>query len=985
MNSIKINPAHKGDFTAFAKKHGKSASAMAKIVMKNPDNYSPHVVKMANFAKNFSGKKAQVGIDNVQLQPNSSSNDNWSNITDNMQLNNLDIYNPMQGPILLNEPTTNVQNPAVPITRTNSDGSVGFFKNQKTGRYEQNPYVTNFNVLAGGVTGLANIISNNKLKNQEQVDVLHSLEPSYWEGTDAKGIAGPPAYTKYGGKYAVKRPYGGGPLTSEGAKEILLDGKVHGKKLTARQRKYFGYIAGGGTPKQAGGDQQQQISQYIAQQLQQGIDPQQIVQQLQQQGLSPQQASQMVQQVAQQLQQGQNQNSQMQAGGNSYAAKLEAANKEAKRFSISRNLLPGDNMHVDGIPQYIDSKTGLPYKPTPTRPLAYTVPSEIQLGDIFNEQGSYWYNDPKTGDPVDVDPTVLNLPRFRPANTNLGIATKQAGGRMAGPVEAEAGEIVQSGQGDFAKVSDQADRHEQGGVDLDNVSRVLEDTSDKRKDKASKELRISPEEMESLFGFKTKSSVSHSKAFELANEHYDKKRKEIKDNNKLINIKPRADKIAINSAKLNFKSLGDIPSQEDVYDALFMHQEAVKDITGIRDDGSIKRKGGMCKYQVGGSYEDNAKDLSGETDIATKGWRFIKRSGNKDFYRKPNGEVVAVPGTTVSNKQLSNFSVDDVLNQPKKYATFHRMMDGAPDDVKRKAAEDLLKNGKMPGRYINNPGTDYGYIPLPTDTEDQSLPTSVTEDQSTTTTPTLDTSVNVNPKFARQPTNNFFEPLYADEIAPAALGLIDSLNRSPELYNPVKFNQVKYKRLDPTAAINANQADYNAVSDELGNMNVGSGAAAANLSSLQGQKYAANNQIQGQYDNQNNQIENNETNYNTQVKDRQSVADAQTRGEYYRNVQLSREAQRQQRLKSIEDISRIIQMKRRQNNSGNLILKLSPAFNQKGEYNGYQFMPSLPPELGMAGEIPIVGGKTSSIKNRNSVTKTWTDAAGRVHKEVNFQ
>src|SRR5678816_1385989 len=44
-------------------------------------------------------------------------------------------------------------------------------------------------------------------------------------------------------------PYGGGPLTAEGAKEILRDGTVHGKKLTPAQRRYFGYIAGGGKPK----------------------------------------------------------------------------------------------------------------------------------------------------------------------------------------------------------------------------------------------------------------------------------------------------------------------------------------------------------------------------------------------------------------------------------------------------------------------------------------------------------------------------------------------------------------------------------------------------------------------------------------------------------------------------------------------------------------------------------------------------------------
>jgi len=44
----------------------------------------------------------------------------------------------------------------------------------------------------------------------------------------------------------------GGSLTSAKAKEMLRDGTAHGKKLTARQKRYFGWIAGG--RKQEGGE-----------------------------------------------------------------------------------------------------------------------------------------------------------------------------------------------------------------------------------------------------------------------------------------------------------------------------------------------------------------------------------------------------------------------------------------------------------------------------------------------------------------------------------------------------------------------------------------------------------------------------------------------------------------------------------------------------------------------------------------------------------
>lgn len=54
---IEIDPSKKGTFTAAATKHGKSVQGFANQVLKNKDNYSPAMVKKANFAKNFGGKK----------------------------------------------------------------------------------------------------------------------------------------------------------------------------------------------------------------------------------------------------------------------------------------------------------------------------------------------------------------------------------------------------------------------------------------------------------------------------------------------------------------------------------------------------------------------------------------------------------------------------------------------------------------------------------------------------------------------------------------------------------------------------------------------------------------------------------------------------------------------------------------------------------------------------------------------------------------
>lgn len=56
-SKIEIKPSKKGTFTAAATKHGKSVQGFANQVLKNKDDYSPKMVKKANFAKNFGEKK----------------------------------------------------------------------------------------------------------------------------------------------------------------------------------------------------------------------------------------------------------------------------------------------------------------------------------------------------------------------------------------------------------------------------------------------------------------------------------------------------------------------------------------------------------------------------------------------------------------------------------------------------------------------------------------------------------------------------------------------------------------------------------------------------------------------------------------------------------------------------------------------------------------------------------------------------------------
>lgn len=58
---IHIKPSKRGTFTAAAKRHGKSVQAFASQVLANKENYSPAMVKKANFARNASKWKHAFG------------------------------------------------------------------------------------------------------------------------------------------------------------------------------------------------------------------------------------------------------------------------------------------------------------------------------------------------------------------------------------------------------------------------------------------------------------------------------------------------------------------------------------------------------------------------------------------------------------------------------------------------------------------------------------------------------------------------------------------------------------------------------------------------------------------------------------------------------------------------------------------------------------------------------------------------------------
>ena len=965
----------------------------------------------------------------------------------------------------------------------------------RTGRFQENPYVTGFNYLASEVTGVANMIQNNRLKDKEYETLVHSLEPTYWENMDGEGLNNLPMYTQYGGGFGpnLEDPgfaheafygdnsiyqAGGGPSASK-AKEMLKDGTANGKRLTAKQKRYFGWVAGG--KKQAGG-----IADYL---WQKGVDGSfknrkklfndyfggnysgsaeqniKLLNDIQSGKLKVPGLKRTLGEVGASVASGKQQGKVTPVKGNeSFFGNILGYPTRAKNTTVQKSdlesgvvvdkrtnqayvvkggkvqkqfpVLTGKNPDKNYNPYTVDDLENRPndrntpmgaymLNPNPdiygapgfnmnplyfdgTTPVASNLAMHITYNPAVRNK---YYNTQNANQSYgcvncrkpDLDYVRQQFPKgdtLMVIDSKKGQSLKKMGIKQAGgcddcdnqmqaggvpkvyglpdsmkgmaDVEAEAGEVIQTHDGGFVKVADDANTHEQGGEMIPNVKRVLEDTSDKRKDKASKMLKVQPATMTEAFGIKTKSPVTHAKAFEIASDELGKTNKLYQTAKKDTNLRTNLDKTSMNTMRLNDQFQAELPTEDDIFELLFMHQEGVKMANGIQDDGSMAKYGGgkrPIKAQAGTT-------LKGKQNVS-KNLKTPK--GNLNQVTFPGGLPALVDKWKALIPGIENVT-DPAEFQRQTYAYLLKNQPDLIDQTiwgeglnrqginmfkggKDKAFNEAVNRAFDPKTFAMRPG--YKFTQADREALGTAYPDSylmnrlVVPDISTTTTDvpgeedvhdettpkvtSFNPSVNINPRIVQQPNNEFYEPTYWSDVAAPLAGMVDSFRRYPELYNPVEFNQLRYKLLDPTGQLTANQADFNAALDESNNM--GTGVGSANTANMLGQKYRANNQVLSQYDNQNAQIKNNEITYNTQVRDKQSIADAQSRGQFYQNVLLGREAQRQQFLTSLGQLSRVDQLKRRQNRSGNLLMKLSPAFDQFGEYNGYQYLPYLDPAM----------------------------------------
>lgn len=90
---------------------------------------------------------------------------------------------------------------------------------------------------------------------------------------------------------------------------------------------------------------------------------------------------------------------------------VNAANAAAKAYALRTGMVSGENTYVARKPG--DPKPFVTYEGTPPpagateRKLATTLPSGLGLNDIKGHENSFWYEDPQTGNVVDINPGVV--------------------------------------------------------------------------------------------------------------------------------------------------------------------------------------------------------------------------------------------------------------------------------------------------------------------------------------------------------------------------------------------------------------------------------------------------------------------------------------------------------------------------------------------------------------------------------------------------
>lgn len=527
----------------------------------------------------------------------------------------------------------------------------------------------------------------------------------------------------------------------------------------------------------------------------------------------------------------------------------------------------------------------------------------------------------------------------------------QQGGYAQPNAELEQGEVFQTQQGEITKVPESHDRHEQGGSMQANVQRVLEDTADKRKDKDSKYLRITPDEAETLVDFRPKKYVSHSKLYEQAKEKNDSKlkslEKKLKDNMDYIKYS-NGGKFAQNSLDENLKIMDNFTTNGEIFDIIYSHQEQVKAKYAIDQEQKAMQKGGVPKYQTGsygsltpwaGDKYQNKKNASmyskddwGKKLIA-KGYKgdFSNLDVQKFLYTTPQGKSIidnlhtTKPGTIYGDPAQNRY--DEKLGY-----RWDAALDAVPDlatpPVVQAPAAPVIPEVTTVIPNLQEPNRKYDF--------------------------TGDGGSGLN---------RFNEPLRWYDTMPKVASYLSSLGRTPVDLEQLQYNPLKVHEESALPLIMQNQGDFNAGLDMLPTNGVGF----ANQANLMGNKYAVNQQGMAGVESRNKQRYNQIDATNAQGQMQIDATNLQLRDQFNNRILQGKEIQRQSKLNAFDDFATMVAQNRKLNREGNLVLELTPYFDQNGQFNGRKYVADanvkeLANKTGYKNSVETINGKTYAIR-----------------------
>lgn len=499
-------------------------------------------------------------------------------------------------------------------------------------------------------------------------------------------------------------------------------------------------------------------------------------------------------------------------------------------------------------------------------------------------------------------------------------------------VEAEAGEVYQTPEKDVYKIDENGNRHEDGGEYIENVEKVLEDTSTHRKDKNSKSLVVTPEIMQELFGIKTKKNLSHAEAFEHVEDFYEKDKKKIgkKLEEAMAKLKlTPSDVYAKNSMELNSKSMEQIPSENDIFELLFAHQEAVKTNRDMK-----KAKYGINIPKAQDGY-DKLFALADKVKSGKASKADIK-AFQQAFHANPTtyavAEKILTERTPVTNLGKSKGYVKGDVRQnedgllgdsTKQYLNFI-------DELKSRQPkpQDSYEYTPTELDYTDNSPVD-GIGRMLSSKEFQNIALGAVENvvNNPSTDDTTDSNQQNNIKINEGLGDRFNMPLTFNDVAAPIYSFL-SADRIPARYNPAEFTKIAPRLEDVRPFLESAQRDFNALTSTFGN----SGAGMANATDLFSKKYSVDNQVRASVNDRNIQRQSAADMYNAQVSDKQSVANQQARAMFEQQQLAGMEAQRKQKLQALDELFQRINLNRKQNTEGELIMQLFPNFNQQGRY-----------------------------------------------------